>query len=326
MLYDDDTVQSNLFPMAQISSNLVERPFAEVDAWRQSDGTIRVKATILKKPDVENAQTGLAIDASRSMAPLFGTPDSVFFSGTPNLVEPVARKIAEYLANFDSDGETTAIYYACGKFGAQIQFVGEIDAERSRTVKFDKPKDMGTGTQIVPAINFFMEHFQDTPWLICLFITDGLIDDLEQAKAASKKICEEMAAGTRGFTKFVIIGLGSEFSDASSAASVALEELDDLDDDPVYGVEGQDLWDHKIAKDMQSLDEIFAEVVDDNAVLCLGARVTDSNGADVVSEDGRSYSDGLPALLRFVMPADSDSFTLHLPNGMEITQDISSVL
>ena len=312
--------------MAQLSSNLVEKPFAEVDAWVLDDGTIRVKATILMKPDVENAQTGLAIDASKSMAKLFGTPGNAFFPGTPNLVEPVARKITEYLANFDSDGETTVIYYSCGKFGAVTHEIGEIDADRAKTLLFQKPADLGTGTQIVPAINYFLNHFSKNTWLICLFITDGLIDDLEEAKKISKQICEEMAAGQRGFTKFVIIGLGEEFADTESAASKALEELDDLDDDPVYGVEGQDLWDHKLAMDMQSLDEIFAEVVDENAVLCTGARVIDSSGNDVKTESGDSYSDGLPALLRFTMPAGSHSFTLCLPTGVEVTQDISSVL
>lgn len=312
--------------MAQLSSNLVEPPFAEVDAWKLEDGSIRVKATILMKPDVENAQTGLAIDVSKSMAKLFGTPGNAFFPGTPNLVEPVARKITEYLANFDSDGETTVIYYACGKFGAETKFVGEVDSERAASLPFNKPSNMGTGTQIVPAIKYFLDHFQQTPWLICLFITDGMIDDLEDAKKISKQICEEMAAGQRGFTKFVIIGLGEEFANTESAASKALEELDDLDDDPEYGVKGQDLWDHKLAMNMQSLDEIFAEVVDENAVLCTGARVTDSQGNDVKTEDGNSYSDGLPALLRFTMPAGSRSFTLSLPTGVEVTQDISSVL
>ena len=312
--------------MAQISSNLVEKPFAEVDAWIQNDGRIKVKATILMKPDVENAQTALAIDASKSMTKLFGTPGSAFFPGTPNLVEPVARKITEYLANFDSDGETTVIYYSCGKFGAETQFVGEVDAERATVLSFNKPVNMGTGTQIVPAINYFLDHFQQTPWLICLFITDGLIDDMIEAKKISKRICEEMATGQRGFTKFVIIGLGEEFADSESAASKALEELDDLDDDPEYGVKGQDLWDHKLAMDMQSLDEIFAEVVDENVILCTGARVTDPQGNDVKTEDGNSYSDGLPALLRFTMPAGSRSFTMSLPTGVEVTQDISSVL
>lgn len=312
--------------MAELNSNLVQEPFGEVNAWKTDNG-IRVKATILMKPYVENAQTGLAIDASRSMTELFGTPGSAFFPGKPNYVEPVARKMCEYLARFDSDGETSAIYYACGKMGAVTHFIGDLDADRALRQTFSIPADAGTGTQLVPAIKFFLEHFQDSPWTICLFITDGLIDDLEEAKKLSKCICEDMRDGKRGFTKFVIIGLGSEFADPTSAACKALEELDDLDEDPLYSVEGQDLWDHKLALNMQTMEQIFAEVVDSNAILCpSGASVVDSFGHEVEPEDGSSYSDGLPAMLRFTMSGQSTSFTLCLPNGMKVEQDLSSIL
>lgn len=317
--------------MAQLHSKNVVPPFAEVDAWKNDDGTVRVKATVLMKPSVENAQTGLAIDGSNSMSDMFGHSDvamSTFFEDEPkpNRVEKVSRKIAEYLANFDSDGETTVIYFSCGKFGKEIQFIGELDAEKSRTQEFPWPDKPGTGTRLVPAIRYFLDRFKDAPWLICLFITDGLIDDLEETKAISKQICEEMAEGKRPFTKFVIIGLGKDFRSPDSPASKALEALDDLDDDPVYGVEGQDLWDHKLAHDIKTLDVIFAEVVSEQAILCRSAEVVDSNGMPVIPEGGGSYSDGLPALLRFTMSPGATSFTLRLPNGKEVTQDISSVL
>lgn len=315
--------------MAQISSQYVQLPFGEVDVWKQPDGSLRVKATVLMKPNVEHAQTGLAIDASRSMADMYGFDDSplgtIFGVKKPNAVEQVSRKIAAYLAQFDSDGETTAIYFACGHFGAEIKVIGELDVNRAATQSFEMPSNAGTGTQLCPAINYFLEHFSNNPWLICLFITDGMIDDLEETKKLSKKICEEMAAGTRNYTKFVIIGLGREFY-ANSPAAKALEELDDLDDDPDYGVEGQDLWDHKITSDMKSLEEIFAEVVSEDTILCTGATVVDSKGNEVSPLKGGSYHDGLPALLRFDMPAGSTSFTLNMPNGASITQDLSSVL
>ncbi len=313
--------------MSQLSSIKIQKPFGEVDVWKQPDGRIRVKATILMKPNVENAQTGLAIDASKSMSDLFGTPPNFFDDGQPNKVEKVARRIAEYLANFDSDGETTVIYYAMGKFGAETKFLGEMSAEKALAFNFDKPseQEFGTGTRLVPAINFFLNRFTDAPWLICLFITDGLIDDLKEAKELSRKICLEMKNNERGFTKFVIIGLGHEFFEGSPA-SAALEELDDLDEDPEYGVPGQDLWDHKIALNIQSLDEMFAEVVSENTIVCKSAQVLDSNGDPVKPLSEISYSDGLPSLLRFTMPANSTSFTLRLPNGNTVTQDITSAL
>lgn len=300
----------------------------------QPDGSYRIKATVLMKPNVENAQTGLAIDASGSMSEMFGGSGgsvvvSDFFADPsipkkPNVVERVSRKIAAYLAQFDGDGQTTAIYFALGPSGKETKFIGEIDAETAATQEFSMPDNPGRGTRLCPAINYFLQHFPDNPWLICLFITDGLIDDLEETKALSKKICQEMADGKRNFTKFVIIGLGREFSKPDSPASRALEELDDLDEDPVYAVEGQDLWDHKITADMKSLDEIFAEVVSESTILCSNASVVDSEGRPVTPLNGESYSDGLPALLRFTMPAGSTSFTLSLPNGSTVTQDITS--
>lgn len=316
--------------MAQLHSNKVVPPFAEVDVWKNADGTLRVKATLMMRPTVENAQTGLAIDGSNSMADMFGHSDLVpgdfFGSSKPNHVQPVSRKIAEYLANFDSDGETTVIYFACGKFGKKLQVIGELNAERAMEQEFSWPEDPGTGTCLVPAINYFLDHFKNAPWLICLFITDGIIDDLEETKALSKQICEDMASGKRGFTKFVIIGLGKSFSSPETRASKTLEELDDLDDDPVYGVEGQDLWDHKLAPEIKTLDVIFAEVVSEQAIVCPSAEILDDKGNSVRPEGGGSYSDGLPSLLRFTMDGSSKSFTLRLPNGKTVTQDISSVL
>ena len=315
--------------MAQLHSNKVVPPFAEVNVWKNEDGTLRVKATLLMRPSVENAQTGLAIDGSRSMSDLFGhsdLPGGFFDDPKPNYVQKVSCKIAEYLSNFDGDGQTTVIYFACGLGGKDIQEFGEMDAEGARGQKFEWPKNPGTGTCLVPAINYFLDHFKDAPWMICLFITDGLIDDLEETKALSKQICEDMASGKRGFTKFTIIGLGRDFASSDTRASKALAELDDLDDDPVYGVPGQDLWDHKLAQDIQTLDVIFAEVVSEHAIVCPSAEVLDEQGKSVHPEGGASYSDGLPSLLRFTMDGSSRRFTLRLPNGKTVTQDISSAL
>lgn len=326
--------------MAQLASNLVQEPFGEVNAWVHPDGTIEVKATVLMKPVVEHARTGLAIDASASMAEMFGCGKQVISNifgelcAQPNYVEPVARKMTAYLAEFDSTGETTVIYYSLGrqnmqtegKAGSDIHFIGNLDAERSQTQKFEMPPNTGAGTCLTPAIKYFLNSIDPRSWFIGLFITDGMIDDADEVKALSKQICEEMAEGKRGYTKFVIIGLGREFHTPDSAAARLLEELDDLDNDPTYGVPGQDLWDHKLAFNMKSMEEIFAEVVSSNIVLCRGAEVTDSNGLPVTPKDSKSYEKALPALLHFTMSPGSTAFTLALPNGNRATQDISPLL
>ena len=113
--------------MAQLASNLVQEPFGEVNAWVHPDGTIEVKATVLMKPVVEHARTGLAIDASASMAEMFGCGKQVISNifgelcAQPNYVEPVARKMTAYLAEFDSTGETTVIYYSLGRQNMQTE-------------------------------------------------------------------------------------------------------------------------------------------------------------------------------------------------------------
>lgn len=322
--------------MAQLNSTLVNKAFGEVNVWPQN-GLLHVKATILMKPRVENAQTGLALDGSASMQDLFGyanasdifpagSPFGRFIEQKPNYVQPVACKMASYLANFDSDGETTVIYFACGREGKIVEEVGDMSSDLAAKTRFVGPKSWGTGTRLVPAMQFYLERFKNAPWLICLFITDGKIDDVEAAKALSRDICLDMQARRRGFTKFVIIGLGREFSDSESEASQSLETLDDLDQDPVYGVEGQDLWDHKIAVDMRCLEEIFAEVVSENMIVAPSAQVIDNYGNPVRPLDDVRYEEGLPSLLNFYMPATATSFTVILPNGMRVEQDITSVL
>ena len=317
--------------MAQLKQSLVHKNLGEVNVKQLPDGRLSIKATILMKPNnIENAQTGLAIDGSRSMQDIFGFSDNIIGgifapeAGRPNLVQPVARKIAAYLANFDSDGGTETIYFACGRFGKQVERIGDISEEEAPTTTFEGPQKWGTGTCIVPAMQHFLTLYENSPWLMALIITDGLIDDLDEAKALSQIICEDMRDGKRGFTKFVVIGLGNDFNETNSKARQALEELDDLDEDPVYGVEGQDLWDHKIAKDMTSLNQIFAEVVTENTIIARSAEITDSFGIPVTPEGELSYGDGLPALLRFTMTPGSTSFTITLPNGAQLVQDISS--
>jgi len=346
--------------MAQLSSSKVVEPYGEVNVFTESDGGIRVKATILMKPEVEGAQTGLAIDGSKSMSELFGGAVAIsdIFGGKPNLVEPMAQTLAEYLANFDSDGETTVIYWACGKFGDNLQILGDMSAEVARSHPFPKPEDMGTRTKLLPAIQHFTEErFKDSPWGIYIFLTDGLIEDIEEVKAYTRQLAEEMAAGQRDFTKLVIIGLGTdgefyyknsetgeklgvdqaeprilELEEDSawekSPAWSVLEDLDDLDEDPEYGNiqdskgETIDIWDYKLAANIKKLEEIFAEVVSANSIIAPTAQIVGSDGVPVQPTDRLSYADGLPSLLEFTMADGNTSFTLTV-NENEITQPIT---
>jgi hypothetical protein len=298
--------------MAQLKS--VVDPFGEVNVYPTAGGKVRVVATILMEPHKEGAQTGIALDGSGSMAKLYGVSDgsrvlSSIFSGPKlfNEVAPVAQKLCSYLAQrIDSDGGTTVIYWAVGQSGGEIEVVGDFSGEQAERHPFGPPKEFGTGTQLLPAVKYFVERFRSAPWGFYVFITDGELHDLDEVKAYSVQLAREVHANRRHPLKFVLIGLGSSVNESQ------MEELDDLD----AGVP-VDLWDHKLAAEMRVLQEIFAEVVDKNARVADNGRILDPQGHVV-----KSYErGGLPAYLEFEMPANAEFFTLDV-NGTRVHQPL----
>jgi hypothetical protein len=304
--------------MAQLDNAIVVAPFGEVNIFQEPGGP-RVRATILVPPQVEGAQTGLAIDGSNSMLSLFGAGvPKLFRTADSNVVQPVARMMAEYLANFDSDGNTSVIYWACG-LGDSLEELGDMNAAQSRRFEFNEPKSPGKGTRLLPAIRYFAEQrFPTAPWGIYVFITDGVIEDMEAVKAYSLAMGRQLANGSRNFLKFVLIGLGSNIDEDQ------MSQLDDLDYGGLQLPNGDDvdLWDHTTAGEMKSLDEIFKECVSKNTIVSPSAQIVDSSNRPVRSIDGRNYADGLPALVEFTLSPGSTSFTLSLPNGQSFNQPL----
>jgi hypothetical protein len=300
--------------MAQLK-NVVD-PFGEVNVYPSSAGKSRVVATILMEPHREGAQTGIALDGSGSMAKLYGVEDgsrvlSPIFGGAKKLINevtPVAQKLCSYLARkIDSDGGTTCIYWSVGSGGGEVQVIGDLTADEAERHVFGPPRDFGTGTQLLPAVKYFVERFRTAPWGFYVFVTDGELHDLDAVIAYSKRLAAEVSAGRRHPLKFVLIGLGPQVNERQ------MEELDDLD----TGTD-VDLWDHKLAAEMRVLQEIFAEVVDKNARVADNGRVLDPQGRVVKDYSGS----GLPAFLEFEVPAGSDYFTLEV-NGQRIHQPLS---
>jgi hypothetical protein len=301
--------------MAQLKQ--VAEPFGEVNTYPASGGKTRVVATILMEPHKEGAQTGIALDGSGSMSKLYGVGEegggflaSLFGvkKQATNEVTPVAQKLCAYLARkIDADGGTTCIYWATGPGGSQIEVVGDLRADEAERHVFGPPKHFGTGTQLLPAVQYFVERFKDAPWGFYVFVTDGELHDLDAVKNYSTQLAREVAAKRRQPLKFVLIGVGPSVNEGQ------MEELDDLD----TGTE-IDLWDHKLAGEMRVLQEIFAEVVDKNARIADRGRILDPRGAVV-----KDYSDtGMSAYLEFEMPAGADYFTLEV-NGNRIHQGLS---
>jgi len=301
--------------MAQLKK--VVEPFGEVNVHPAGGGKVRVVATILMEPAREGTQTGIALDGSGSMAPLYGVgeEDVGFFAALfgkkkspPNSVTPVAQKLCSYLAEkIDADGGTTCVYWATGPGGSQIQEIGDLTAEEAKKHEFVPPKDFGTGTQLLPAVKYFVERFKDAPWGFYVFVTDGELHDLDAVKSYSKQLAREVSAKRRKPLKFVLIGVGPNVNEDQ------MEELDDLD----TGTD-VDLWDHKLASEMKVLQEIFAEVVDKNARIADRARVLDHTGKTV-----KDYSDtGMSAFIEFQIDAAAPYFTLEV-NGNRLHQGLS---
>jgi hypothetical protein len=293
----------------------VVEPFGEVNVHREADGSLRVWASILMEPDREGTQTGIALDGSGSMRKLYGQETgggvlSPIFAKprAENIVTPVAQSLCAYLARkIDTDGGTTCIYWATGNNGGQIEVIGDLTADQAEQHVFRGPQDFGTGTQLLPAVRYFVDRFKDAPWGFFVFVTDGELFDLEEVKRYSTQLAREIAGRKRRPVKFVLIGVGPDVNEKQ------LEELDDLD----TGTE-VDLWDHKMAAEMRVLQEIFAEVVDRNARVADKGRILDPQGRVI-----RDYSDsGVPAVLRFVMPRGATHFVLDV-NGQHIVQALA---
>ncbi len=292
----------------------VVEPFGEVNVYPSSGGRVRVTATILMEPKREGTQTGIALDGSGSMAELYGVDGgsrivSPLFGGKnlTNHITPVAQKICAYLArNHDADGGTTVIYWAVGPGGSQVQVLGDFTADQAERHTFGAPDEFGNGTQLLPAVRYFVDRFRNAPWGFFIFITDGELHDLDEVKRYSIQLAREIAARRRNPLKFVLIGIGPNINESQ------MEDLDDLE----TGTD-VDLWDHKLAAEMRHLQEIFAEVVDKNARVADNGRILDERGNILRDYSGR----GLPAFLEFEASASASYFVLDV-NGRRIQQPL----
>jgi hypothetical protein len=297
--------------MAQLKK--VVEPFGEVNVY-QTGGKTRVVATVLMEPHREGTQTGIALDGSGSMSNLYGIASggavSSIFGGkkATNQITPVAQKLCSYLARtLDADGGTTCIYWATGQAGSRIEEVGDLTGDEAEKHVFGPPKLFGTGTQLLPAVKYFVERFKDAPWGFYVFITDGELHDLEDTKKYSTQLARDVAAGRRKPLKFVLIGIGDQINEQQ------MEELDDLETGT-----NVDLWDHKLAAELTRLEQVFAEVMDEHARVAERGRILDPQGKTV-----KDYSDtGVPGKLEFEMPAGAAYFTLEV-NGNRIHQGLS---
>lgn len=325
----------------QLPSSMVANEFGEVNLRPLGD-QVEVEFTILLGPQgqfAEGWQTAVALDASGTMRDWYGrlllgkVPPEVMteyerrgwidrhtedgrevkafqaqafedairrghLRWSENIVQPLAREFIAYLAQtIDADRGTTVVYWACGN-GSVLELVGDFTAEQCRTLDVVGPRHatFGTGTCLTPAVKYFVERFRSAPRCMFVFITDGKLDDLPQVKAYTTQLAREVAARQRNYVKCVLIGVGDQIDEGQ------MVELDDLE----TGTD-VDIWDHKIAREMRGLVEIFAEVVSENQIVAPSARLLDATGREV-----KTFPAGLPAKVSFLLPAASPWFELEV--------------
>ncbi|CAN1210800.1 hypothetical protein TUMEXPCC7403_11420 [Tumidithrix helvetica PCC 7403] len=350
-MQDDRTKISTPTRSIQLPSNILMPEFGEVNVRGTSDETF-VEFTILMEPQgkyAEGWRTGIALDASASMKRSYGRKVSgrvdpavltkymkkgllksyiedgepirclqkdayeeikqkgYVFKTTPNILQPIAQKFTSYLANsLDGVGRTALIYWGCGK-GDETQAIGEFNAAECQNLAINGPKDikLGNTTKLMPAIAYFTEQYPEAKRGLYLFITDGRIDDLEEVKQYTLQLAQDIASGKRNFVKFILIGVGDGID------RYQLQELDDFDTGTDI-----DIWDYKIGDEMQSLVQIFSEVVGEQQIVADRGAIYSPQGDCV-----KLYADGLPAQASFSMPAGSEWFELEV-SGKRIRQTV----
>ena len=323
----------------QLPSTIVAQEFGEVNVRRTGDN-VEVLFTILMEPtgqEAEGWRTGVALDASVSMKWAYGKkldgtiPPEVkaeydqkgwlttkiadglsvklvkkralqdaiargYLRQSENIIQKLARDFIAYLsANLDSQGKTLLAYWACGN-GDDYEVLGEVTPEGCENLIIEGPKRVafGNGTRLLPVLRYFQKEFRSARHTMAIFLTDGMLEDFEAIKQYTIELAQAIAAGDRNPFKCVLIGVGDKISRDQ------LEELDDLETGTDI-----DIWDHKIAHEMRSLVEIFAEVVDEHQIVAPTGTIVDAHGNTI-----KKFPDGVPAKITFQMPASSDYFEL----------------
>lgn len=283
--------------------------FGDITVYPAKDGHQRVEIYIRLQEKVEGMQIGIGIDGSASMRQMFG--DTIpKFARRPedNVMQTVVQRLCSYACEFSGDGSVLPIYWATGIGGKGVESLGNLDLETVTSKTFEGPRKWGTGTSLLPPLNYFLTNLTDAPWLVLLFVTDGVIGDLDDVITKSLEIGQDILEGKRGKSKFILVGCGEEVSEEQ------IEKLDNMfDGTPLEG--RIDLWDGRFASEMGNLSEIWDEV--DFGIQIPGAvRITDAQGQEVLS-----HPDGFPQRMEFLVPDGTKSIRIEII-GQTIEQSL----
>ena len=283
--------------------------FGDITLYPAKDGKQRVEMYIRLQEKVEGMQIGIGIDGSASMRKMFGDTIPKFArKKEDNVMQTVVQRLCSYACEYSGDGTVSPIYWATGIGGKEIESLGKLDSEAIQVISFEGPRKCGTGTALLPPLNYLLAEFADASWLVLLFVTDGVMSDLDAVVARSLEVGQEVLDGKRGKCKFILVGCGEEVSEEQ------IEKLDNMFDGT--SLEGRvDLWDGKLAAEMNDLSEIWDEV--DFGVQIPGAvKIIDDQGREVLS-----HPDGFPQRMEFLVVEGTKSVKIEI-----IGQTIEQVL
>lgn len=298
-----------------------ERPQGIFSDLHREDG--RVHVTLLHDPNVEGLDVALYLDGSASMKDEYGRYPkghklwSFLFGGTyrmlaeavqapeewrqPNVVEPEARRMLEYLAGKDRNGRLRVAYWACGEHGNAIEALGELGREEAPSFRFPGPKEPGRATYLTPALRDYLWYFktQEAARGLAVVISDGALYDPDQVMAVTESEAAHLPIN------FVLVGVGSQVNE---------EQLETLSHRTYGGREH--VWCHRIAREIDEIAQLVAVLVDETMTVAGGGTIYDDRGKVI-----RVYEGGLPAVLDFPLDPECRSFTLEI-NGQRFTQAV----
>lgn len=293
--------------------------FGKINVYEpHGGGKQRVEIYIRLQQSVEGMEIGMAIDGSRSMLEQFAAHlPKAFRQPGSNIMEPVVRSLCRFACDYSGDGTILPIYWAVGAGGKEIEPMGKVSATASETLPVEGPKHWGGNTFLLPALNYFLDEFANSKWAVVLFTTDGVFEDLEAVKNRVMEVGFEILEEKRGNCKFVMVGVthAGVSEKEKQAIKETLSELDDMFDDTELEDKGIDLWDCKLAEDMEELAEIWDEV-DFEINIPGSVRISDHLGNEVYSK-----TDQFPQRIEFTVPEGTPSVTVEIA-GQTITQPL----
>lgn len=287
----------------------LEAIFSDIHG-QQSGDKFQIELTFAVDVHVENLAAAFYMDGSKSMlgAGNYGQRTGLFGLGRQrNPVQEAMQVAVPFVAGKDSNGLCHVAYWACGEEGTEIQPIGELTAEQSKTSEFPGPNAFGNATYLLPAVQDFVQYIHKTASqgerieaALCVVVTDGQFHDGEQVIEYTRNaMAPAIIEGKFPKTVFTVIGIGKD---------VDPEKMEEFSHEATpESYSGREIWCYALADEITQLPQLVAHLVDVNTPAFYG-------GATILDENGnviKTFEDMVPTVVEFELPLSARSFTLQ---------------